>query len=72
MFETAPATLVIVDVQLAIDDPRWGPRNNPDAEDKIRALLAAWRARDLPIIHVRHDSTDADSAYRPEASWWQR
>ena len=43
--------LVIVDVQRAIDDPSGaidGPRNNPDAEANIAALLAAWRRHRLP------------------------
>lgn len=57
--------LVIVDVQRAIDDPRWGPRNNPAAEDRIADLLAAWRAKNLPRFHIRHDSTEPDSTYRP-------
>ena len=51
----ADATLIVIDVQEAIDDPRWGPRNNPGAEANIAALIAAWRTEELPIIHVRHD-----------------
>lgn len=64
----ASAALLIIDVQLAIDDPRWaehGPRNNPDAEDKMATLLAAWRQAGRPVIHVRHESTEPDSTYRP-------
>jgi len=63
----APALLVI-DVQQAIDAPYHaadGPRNNPQAEYNIAALLAAWRRLGRPIIHIRHDSTVATSAYRP-------
>ena len=58
--------LIIVDVQVAIDDPKWGPRNNPDAETRIAALLAAWREARMPIVHIRHDSTKPDSPYRPD------
>jgi nicotinamidase-related amidase/chorismate mutase len=57
--------LIIIDVQKAIDDPRWGPRNNPLAEGCMRALLDHWRARGWPIIHVRHESREPDSTYRP-------
>jgi nicotinamidase-related amidase len=60
------AALILVDLQLAIDDPRWGPRNNPRAEQAIAALLAAWREERLPIIHIRHDSVEPDSPYRPD------
>jgi len=28
-------------------------------------LLAAWRARKMPIIHIRHDSREPNSHYRP-------
>ena len=40
----ADAALIVIDMQEAIDDPRWGPRNNPGAEANIAALIAAWRA----------------------------
>ena len=59
------AALVVIDVQHAIDHPSWGARNNPRAEGNIAALLAAWRASGRPIYHVRHDSTEPQSHYRP-------
>ncbi len=59
------AALVIVDLQKAIDDPRWGRRNNPEAEANTGRLLAAWRRAGGPVIHVQHLSGDPDSPYRP-------
>lgn len=62
------AALLVIDLQKAIDDPRWsrvGPRNNPQAEANVAALLAAWRRDGRPIVHVRHDSVEPDSSYRP-------
>lgn len=61
----ATAALLIIDLQKAIDAPYWGRRNNPDCERNVAALLARWRATRRPIYHVRHDSTEPQSAYRP-------
>jgi nicotinamidase-related amidase len=62
--KTIPA-LITIDVQNAIDDPMWGPRNNPDAETRLRDLIEGWRDAAASIFHVRHDSTDPTSPYRP-------
>lgn len=64
----ASVTLIVIDVQQAIDAPYWakdGPRNNPGAEAAIAALLAGWRRAARPLVHVRHDSREPNSAYRP-------
>lgn len=58
--------LIIIDVQTAADDPKWGPRNNPEAEARIADLLGAWRSAGAPVWHIRHDSIEPDSPYRPE------
>jgi hypothetical protein len=68
MVAPQPPALIIIDVPKAIDDPRGmrhGQRNNPDGERNIARLFEAWRGRGLPIYHVRHDSLEPDSAYRP-------
>ena len=59
------AALIVIDLQKAIDHPSWGQRNNPEAESHVAALLHAWRASRRPIYHVRHDSTEPASHYRP-------
>ena len=59
------AALLVIDLQKAIDHPSWGRRNNPQAEPNVAALLQAWRASLRPIYHVRHDSTEPASHYRP-------
>lgn len=57
--------LILIDLQKAIDHPSWGTRNNPEAEQNAAALLAAWRQTGRPIYHVKHDSTEPNSTYRP-------
>lgn len=59
------AALILIDLQKAIDHPSWGERNNPGAEKNIAALLSVWRAAYRPIYHVKHDSIEPGSHYRP-------
>jgi nicotinamidase-related amidase len=55
------SALIMIDVQLAWNDPSWGRRNNPDAEKVMSDALELWRENNLPVIHVRHDSRNPDS-----------
>ena len=59
------AALLSIDVQQAFNQPSWGRRNNPDAEQKIAALLAAWRAGGRPIFHIQHCSASPTGLFRP-------
>jgi len=59
------ALLLLVDLQCAVDAPSWGARNNPQAEQTAARLLALWRSQQRPLCHVRHDSQEAGSTYRP-------
>ncbi len=58
--------LIIIDVQDGLDDPRYGRRSNPDAENNMARLLAAWREKKRPIFHIQHMSTNPNSPLRPE------
>ena len=58
--------LLIIDVQKGLAEPSLGQRNNPDAEANMARLLAAWRKRRWPTIHIRHNSIEAGSTLRPE------
>jgi len=59
------AVLIVIDLQKAIDHPSWGERNNLGAEKHVALLLQAWRSTHRPVYHIRHDSTEAASHYRP-------
>jgi nicotinamidase-related amidase len=59
------AVLMVIDVQKAFENPRWGERNNADAEKNVATLVEAWRSKKLPIIHVHHRNPRAGSLFNP-------
>lgn len=62
---TQSTALIVIDVQQAFLDPRWGNRNNPQAESNVARLLTMWRNSGRPVRHVVHDSIEPNSLLRP-------
>ncbi|TYS00671.1 isochorismatase family protein [Rossellomorea vietnamensis] len=53
--------LLILDVQKGFDDPSWGQRNNPQAEQNMAKLLTEWRKRSGTVLYSKHLSLQPDS-----------
>jgi len=60
-----PIALIIIDMQQGMLFDSLPPRNNPQAEDNMARLLAAWRAANHPVVLVRHISRSPDSVFTP-------
>lgn len=58
--------LLPIDLQRAFDGASWPRRWNTRLNEKGQSLLAHWRKRKAPIIHVRHDSVEPQSTLRPD------
>ncbi|MGL4321513.1 MAG: isochorismatase family protein [Paracoccaceae bacterium] len=59
--------LLIIDVQMGMEHRRAAgrPRANLQAETHMKALLALFRARGLPVVHVHHDDPNPASDFHP-------
>lgn len=57
--------LIIVDVQQAFEDKKWGERNNVHAEENISRILNAWREKGWFVIHIQHVSDKPNSIFHP-------
>lgn len=62
---TKQTALIIIDMQKGMLSPTLPPRNNPDAEDNIACLHAAWRESGQPVVSVRHISRSPSSVFAP-------
>ena len=63
---TDDSALLLIDVQKGVNVFEYwggasGRRNNPQAEDRMLELLAAFRERGLKVIFSQHDSREAGS-----------
>ena len=58
--------LIIVDVQKAFDDKKWGERNNLNAEENISKILKLWREKEWLVIHIQHTSDNLSSVFYPK------
>ncbi len=67
MIQTENPALLVIDVQRAIDHFSPHPRNNPDAELRIAALLSHWRTFGRPVVHIRHASRFPESSYHADS-----
>jgi nicotinamidase-related amidase len=57
------AVLILIDVQKGFEDHDfWGPRDNPQAEQRMAELAAAWQATGRPIVTVQHASASGPLA----------
>ena len=65
---TGETALLIIDMQKCMATPQASQRNNPQAEENIARLLAAWRRMNAPVVHVRHISRSPTSLFAPGQS----
>ena len=65
MMNTQDAALIIIDMQRGMADPKSGRRNNPEAENNMQKILAAWRETGAAIVFVRHMSRHPQSVFWP-------
>ncbi|WP_145140286.1 cysteine hydrolase family protein [Pseudomonas duriflava] len=62
---STPPALLIIDQQQGLLSPTLGPRNHPEAEQRIETLLLAWRLHAWPVVHIRHISRESGSVFAP-------
>ncbi len=63
--EQQKKALIMVDVQKAFDDKKWGERNNLNAEENISKILQLCRKKGWLVIHIQHTSDNPNSVFHP-------
>ncbi len=59
--------LLLIDIQRGLQEMEYygTERNNPEAEENCGRLLSYFRKKQLPIFHVKHNSTNLSSPLHP-------
>ena len=58
--------LIIIDVQKAFDDKKWGERNNLNTEKNISNILKFWRDKNWRVIYIQHMSDNPSLLFYPK------
>ncbi|MBO0341841.1 MAG: cysteine hydrolase family protein [Bacteroidota bacterium] len=55
--------LILIDTQIGLQETGFygSERNNPEAEENCGRVLQFFRRKQLPVFHVKHNSTNIDS-----------
>lgn len=62
----SPPVLLLINLQKGFQEIAARlPRNNLEAEARVLSLITLWREKGWPVMHVRHDSTEPTSPFRP-------
>jgi len=57
--------LVIIDVQDAMDSPKFAGRNNQNLVPRLQGVIERWRKLGWPVYFVADDDANPDSPYHP-------
>ena len=66
MLDKENKALIVIDVQKAFNDKKWGERNNLNAEENISRILTLWREKGWQVVHIKHMSDNPSSVFHPK------